>query len=168
MNPLPNRQYGYGLCQWTSPTPRKSELYDRTVGKGLSIADENAQLEYVVYELKKRYPSVWKVLTTTNSVKTASDVVLRDFEVPAYWESQSQTRYDFAKQYYDYFKSIPKGSENTMSTVTEDQAINDVINVAKGEIGYLEKASNSNLDSKTANAGQNNYTKYWRDVYPSY
>ena len=63
------------------------------MAKGKSIADEDAQLEYTVYELKKRYPSVWKILTTTSSVKTASDTVLRDFEVPAYWESQSQTRY---------------------------------------------------------------------------
>ena len=32
------------------------------------------------------------------------------------------------------------------------------------QVGYLEKRSNSNLDSKTANAGYNNYTKYSRDV----
>lgn len=30
--------------------------------------------------------------------------------------------------------------------------------------GYLEKASNYNLDSKTSNAGSNNFTKYSRDV----
>lgn len=40
-----------------------------------------------------------------------------------------------------------------------------VIELAKKEIGYLEKASNSNLDSKTANAGSGNYTKYARDLY---
>lgn len=45
--------------------------------------------------------------------------------------------------------------------------IERLIKVAEGEIGYLEKRSNSNLDSKTANAGSNNYTKYWRDVYPA-
>ena len=39
-----------------------------------------------------------------------------------------------------------------------------VIDIATGEIGYLEKKSNSNLDSKTANAGSNNYTKYSRDL----
>lgn len=49
-----------------------------------------------------------------------------------------------------------------------EKAINLVISIAKNEVGYLEKASNSNLDSKTGNAGYNNYTKYWRDVYPSY
>lgn len=47
-------------------------------------------------------------------------------------------------------------------------AINKMISIAQAEIGYLEKASNSNLDSKTGNAGSGNYTKYWRDVKPEW
>ena len=35
---------------------------------------------------------------------------------------------------------------------------------ARGELGYLEKASNAQLDSKTANAGHANYTRYARDL----
>lgn len=35
-----------------------------------------------------------------------------------------------------------------------------IIQVALNEVGYVEKRSNSQLDSKTANAGGNNYTKY--------
>ena len=39
-----------------------------------------------------------------------------------------------------------------------------LIATARAEIGYLEKASNAQLDDKTANAGSNNYTKYARDL----
>ena len=53
-----------------------------------------------------------------------------------------------------------------MMTVSE--AINKVIAIAKVEVGYLEKRSNASLDDKTANAGSNNYTKYWRDIKPAY
>lgn len=42
--------------------------------------------------------------------------------------------------------------------------IERVIAVAKAEVGYLEKKSNSQLDDKTANAGNGNYTKYARDL----
>ena len=42
--------------------------------------------------------------------------------------------------------------------------LKDLIELAKGEEGYIEKASNANLDSKTANKGTNNYTKYSRDI----
>lgn len=39
-----------------------------------------------------------------------------------------------------------------------------VLDIARGELGYYEKASNSQLDDKTANKGSNNYTKYARDL----
>lgn len=39
-----------------------------------------------------------------------------------------------------------------------------VIQIAEAEVGYLEKASKSNLDSVTGNAGSKNYTKYARDL----
>lgn len=42
--------------------------------------------------------------------------------------------------------------------------ITKLINVAKAEVGYLEKKTNSNLDSKAGNAGTKNYTKYARDL----
>lgn len=48
--------------------------------------------------------------------------------------------------------------------------VDKVLKIAEAEVGYLEKKSNSQLDSKTANAGKANYTKYGRDmhnIYPS-
>lgn len=39
-----------------------------------------------------------------------------------------------------------------------------VVEIALAEVGYLEKASNKSLDSKTENAGSKNYTKYARDL----
>ena len=47
-------------------------------------------------------------------------------------------------------------------------AIDKLIQTADNEVGYLEKSSNSQLDDKTANAGMNNYTKYWRDIKNEY
>lgn len=43
-------------------------------------------------------------------------------------------------------------------------SLNELISLARSEEGYVEKASNQNLDSKTGNKGTNNYTKYSRDV----
>jgi hypothetical protein len=40
-----------------------------------------------------------------------------------------------------------------------------LINIAEAEVGYLEKASENNLDDKTANAGPNNWNKYARDLH---
>lgn len=40
-----------------------------------------------------------------------------------------------------------------------------LLEIARAELGYMEKASNSNLDDKTANAGSANWTKYARDLH---
>lgn len=40
-----------------------------------------------------------------------------------------------------------------------------LLEIARAELGYMEKASNSNLDDKTANAGGANWTKYARDLH---
>lgn len=67
--------------------------------------------------------------------------------------------------YHSLKKYVPATLSNSGGIVmTLTQAIEKVIATAKSEVGYLEKKSNSNLDSKTANSGYNNYTKYWRDI----
>lgn len=47
-------------------------------------------------------------------------------------------------------------------------AIDKVIRIAENEVGYLEKKRNSNLYDKTANAGNNNFTKYWAEIKPEW
>ena len=43
--------------------------------------------------------------------------------------------------------------------------IDVLMDIIDAEIGYHEKASNSGLDSKTANSGSNNYTKYGKEMH---
>lgn len=56
-------------------------------------------------------------------------------------------------------------TDGTGTHLTVDDIIENVLALAESEVGYLEKASNYNLDSKTANAGSGNYTKYGRDMH---
>jgi hypothetical protein len=43
-------------------------------------------------------------------------------------------------------------------------AVERLIATARAELGYLEKATNEQLDDKLANPGKNNWTKYARDL----
>ena len=70
------------------------------------------------------------------------------------------------KMVYESLKKYITDKGNNTNMITK--AINAIINIALAEVGYLEKVTNANLDDKTANAGSNNYTKYWRDIYPAY
>ena len=82
LNPLPGKQYGFGLPQWTSPG-RKGKLYDFAKSRRVSIADLDMQLDFLMQELTETYRSVLKVLKSAKIVRAASDIVLTKFECPA-------------------------------------------------------------------------------------
>ena len=104
LNPLPGKQYGYGLAQWTSPG-RKAALYDLCRSRKVSIGNLTAQLDYLMIELRGTYKAVLDVLTTTRNVKTASDKVLMDFEQPA--TPDKETRYKYSMEVYNALATTP-------------------------------------------------------------
>ena len=73
---------GYGLAQWTFSS-RKQALYDMYKTGYPSIGDVNLACDYLLYELKTSYTSVYWTLVNAISIKQASDKVLHDFERPA-------------------------------------------------------------------------------------
>lgn len=74
-------------------------------------------------------------------------------------EAVQNKRASYGQAYYDKF-----AQSTTKEGVGSLTAIKRLIATAKAEEGYLEKATNAQLDSKTANAGSNNWTKYARDL----
>lgn len=85
------------------------------------------------------------------------------------------TKVDRNVFYKDYSKpsatstNPPKPTTTQGSdTMNKDKAIDALIATAQAEIGYMEKKSNAQLDDKNTNVGDGNYTKYWRDLKPSW
>ena len=76
------QNFGYGLGQWTYP-PRKRAMMQLAQSKGVSIADEDMQIEFLLTELRTDYPNLYEFLKTTNSMWDASDRFCREFERPA-------------------------------------------------------------------------------------
>lgn len=149
---------GYGLAQWTYWSRKQNLLnYARSIGK--SIGDLDMQLEFLCKELSG-YSAVWKTLQSATSVFEASNAVLLQYERPANQsEAVQNKRASYGQAYYDEF-----AQSTTKEGVGSLTAIERLIATAKAEEGYLEKATNAQLDSKTANAGSNNWTKYARDL----
>lgn len=149
---------GYGLAQWTYWSRKQNLLnYARSIGK--SIGDLDMQLEFLCKELSG-YSAVWKTLQSATSVFEASNAVLLQYERSANQsEAVQNKRASYGQAYYDEF-----AQSTTKEGVGSLTAIERLIATAKAEEGYLEKATNAQLDSKTANAGSNNWTKYARDL----
>lgn len=109
LNPLPNKQYGYGLCQWTSPQ-RKSNLYDLAQKRGKSIGNLEVQLEFLITQLKTYYKAVWEVLTSTSMAREASNIVLEKFQIPANLESLKEQRANYSFHWYNEFHKEKKSA----------------------------------------------------------
>ena len=77
------------------------------------------------------------------------------------WQYSSKAKIPGIEGYVDrdvFYKDYKEGE-----TVAKDLWA-QTAELMAAQSGYLEKASNYNLDSKTGNAGSNNFTKYSRDV----
>lgn len=71
---------GYGLAQWTYYS-RKQDYFDR-VGQA-NIGDTMPTINFLIWELQTKFGSVWSALVSATDIKTASDIVLHQFENPA-------------------------------------------------------------------------------------
>jgi hypothetical protein len=145
-------------CQDSLMDEQLATYADEALKQG--VTDARAQAMCVNFRHQGGLGAVTRILAKTQKPYTLDNLYAAcqtdtGNQVGAYKDRQKFV-YDALKTYF------PEREETGMN------AIDKLIQIAKNEVGYLEKASNSQLDSKTANAGSNNYTKYWRDVKPSY
>lgn len=102
---------GYGLCQWTS-AGRKTGLLNFAKSKGVSIGNEDMQIEWLLHELRTSYKGVLSALKGAKSVKEASDVFMCKFERPANQsDANKAARAARGMKYYEMYV----GKEKTMS-----------------------------------------------------
>lgn len=77
------KAYGYGLCQWTFYS-RKAGLYDFAKKRGVSIADEQMQIDWMMEEMhQSEYSSVYDTLMSGTSLKKMTEKFMCRFENPA-------------------------------------------------------------------------------------
>ena len=112
---------GYGLAQWTFWSRKQALLYFAQK-KGVSIDDQRMQLDFLWEELGA-YEHVMKVLSKANSIKEASNVVLREYEKPAVVVNNDKAgitkalnaRTSAGKEFYDKFSTNSTASEKKSS-----------------------------------------------------
>lgn len=102
---------GYGLAQWTYHT-RKGNLLAYAKAQRKSIGDLDMQIDFLVKELREDYPALWKMLTTTSSVRGASDDVLLKYERPADTSERVRSlRGGFGEQFFQQFHDAAPAQE---------------------------------------------------------
>jgi len=76
---------GWGLAQWTWHT-RKSNLLTFCRQRSVSIANEEAQTDFALWELREYYPQLWQYLCSCrpDQLHEAVERVCREYEQPAF------------------------------------------------------------------------------------
>lgn len=98
-----NDKCGYGLAQWTFHT-RKKALLNYAKQKNTSIGNIHTQLEFLLDELSLHYKSLLEKFETINSVESASNAILFDFERPADCGLEVQRkRKQYSEKFYKQF-----------------------------------------------------------------
>lgn len=146
----------------------------RLAGKDIKVAVYIGNNVYSDYALDySRYAYVWIPRYGANTGKI-EDSIVPNFPCDL-WQYTSHGRLPGINGDVDmdvlngdkplsFFTGRASTTDEKVQGGSTMNAIDRLIAVAEAEIGYLEKKSNKDLDSKTANAGSNNYTKYNRDM----
>ena len=134
------KHYGYGLCQWTLKS-RKVELLQYAKNRGVSIADEDMQVDFAVYELKRDFSGLWNFLCSTDDMYTATDRICREFENPAV--KNTAKRYEFAQEWDKEFRGVeaPTVSQPTQNSSREPSESILVLEAVLNANGYAVPAS---------------------------
>ena len=101
---------GYGLCQWTLAS-RKQKLLSFAKQRGVSIGDEDMQVQFCLWELQNEpeYAKLWPYLCTTNGVYDAAARICKEFERPAV--NNIAERAGYANEYFMRFGGMEIGGE---------------------------------------------------------
>ena len=124
---------GYGLAQWTHRA-RKKGLLEFAQAAGKSVGDAAMQLKFALYELKTYYKGVLMALKTATDIRTASDIVLTQYERPAdQSEAVKQKRAGYGREIYRRCSGKMAGGG-----ITEAQARQKLVSVATQWYGRKE------------------------------
>jgi len=122
---------GYGMTMWHSAN-RKRKLYDATVKKGASIGDLDAQMKFLVDNMKSERSSLYSALRGSTDHAAASDAYLKqyhmddktdeslDYETPKGYAATIYDTYHGSAHNADFKKNAGRARDALNSYETED------------------------------------------------
>lgn len=100
---------GFGLVQWTA-NERKQRLLAYAKSTGVSIDDLRMQENFIIKEMRERYPDVWRVVSTNNDPAYCARQICIYYEGPANVQSECEKRAALALKYFNEYKNVSAGT----------------------------------------------------------
>jgi len=160
--------FGFGIYQLTFYT-RKQNFLNYVRARNGSIGDLKLQVGFMFWEFQNYFAGIWNQMKASHDLYTLTKELLEKWENPYEQVENLRVRYGYAQSWMNKVKDF-KEVNNTM---TQNEAIEKVLDLAKGEIGYHEQGDNvtkyaAYLDSISGfyNGPKNGFA--WCDVFVDY
>ena len=160
--------FGFGIYQLTFYT-RKQNFLNYVRARNGSIGDLKLQVGFMFWEFQNYFAGIWNQMKSSHNLYDLTKELLEKWENPYEHVNNLRVRYGYAQIWINKVKDF-KEVNNTM---TQNEAIEKVLDLAKGEIGYHEQGDNvtkyaAYLDSIAGfyNGPKNGFA--WCDVYVDY
>ena len=160
--------FGFGIYQITFYT-RKQNFLNYVRARNGSIGDLKLQVGFMFWEFQNYFAGIWNQMKASHDLYTLTKELLEKWENPYEQVENLRVRYGYAQSWMNKVKDF-KEVNNTM---TQNEAIEKVLDLAKGEIGYHEQGDNvtkyaAYLDSISGfyNGPKNGFA--WCDVFVDY
>jgi len=160
--------FGFGIYQLTFYT-RKQNFLNYVRARNGSIGDLKLQVGFMFWEFQNYFAGTWNQMKSSHNLYDLTKELLEKWENPYEQVNNLRVRYGYAQIWINKVKDF-KEVNNTM---TQNEAIEKVLDLAKGEIGYHEQGDNvtkyaAYLDSIAGfyNGPKNGFA--WCDVFVDY
>lgn len=137
------------------------EEYSASIGKTYGSMPDSAMMECINIIHQGGVAALKRILAKTVKPYTSERIYAALCTDPADKSNNNQVG-DYIGRQKKVIEMIRMYAED--KEVADMSLWNKTKELLDNQVGYLEKRSNANLDSKTANTGYGNYTKYSRDV----
>lgn len=143
-------EVGFGYAQWTFWS-RKKFLYEFCKGRGVSIADHEAQKEFIFVEMERDFPGIWKLCRTSHNLDEIMHQLVWVWENPADKNAAMTERMPYARTWLAKFTSWSKSASEKIETVETVKPATSTEPTTEIEVHW---------PPRTINAGLN-----WPEVY---
>ena len=126
-----NDGVAFGLVQWCYHT-RKAGLLEYAKKTGRSVGHLQMQLEYILIEMSN-YKTAWNAVNNAKDIRTASDIVMLNYENPATkTEAAKQKRAAYGQKFYDQFAKTQQKQEDAAKPQQKTVRTTDTVNIRAG------------------------------------
>ena len=97
-------EVGFGYIQWTFWS-RKKKFLEYCKGRGVTVADHEAQKEFIFIEMREDFPTIYKLCKTSHNVEEIMHQLVWVWENPTEKQKAYDTRMPYARAWLAKFSN---------------------------------------------------------------